>query len=230
MLEALGGPRERISSATAQDFALGEIDPLNLVALELVAAADARVLPLSCGLDDDWFAHDGQLTKADIRAITLSALQPRAGELLWDVGAGSGSIGLEWCLRHPANRAIAFEERPERVERIAANRLALGALPVTVVAGPAPSSLSGQAAPDAVFIGGGIADDGVFEAAFAALKPGGRLVANVVTLEGEARLAALFRQHGGSLRRIGLAHLDRVGSMHGWRSAMPVTQWRLVKP
>lgn len=230
VLEALGGPRERISSATAQDFALGEIDPLNLVALELVAAADARVLPLSCGLDDDWFAHDGQLTKADIRAITLSALQPRAGELLWDVGAGSGSIGLEWCLRHPANRAIAFEERPERVERIAANRLALGALPVTVVAGPAPSSLSGQAAPDAVFIGGGIADKGVFETAFAALKPGGRLVANVVTLEGEARLAALFRQHRGSLRRIGLAHLDRVGSMHGWRSAMPVTQWRLVKP
>lgn len=229
VLEALGGARERIRTMMAQDFALEGIDPLNLVALELQATSDARILPLASGLDDDWFAHDGQLTKADIRAITLSALQPRAGELLWDVGAGSGSIGLEWCLRHDANRAIAFEERPERAARIALNRQALGALPVTIVEGPAPAGFAGQPTPDAVFIGGGIADEGVFEAAFAALKPGGRLVANVVTLEGEARLSALFFTHGGSLRRIGLAHLDRVGTMHGWRSAMPVTQWRVVK-
>ena len=244
VLEALGGPRERIRSLVADGFAADDfaandfaangfaanglpIDPLNLVAIEVETGSDARVLPLACGLDDDWFAHDGQLTKADIRAITLA---PRAGQMLWDIGAGSGSIGLEWCLRHPRNRAIAFEENPARLARVAENRAALGALAVTIVAGAAPASLAGQPAPDAVFIGGGIADAGVFEAAWTALAPGGRLVANVVTLEGEARVAALFQAHGGTLRRLGIAHLDKVGTMHGWRSAMPVTQWRVVKP
>jgi precorrin-6Y C5,15-methyltransferase (decarboxylating) len=230
VLEALGGPRERIRSGLARAFALDGIDPLNLIAVEVAADPAARVLPLACGLDEDCFLHDGQITKADIRAITLSALAPRAGELLWDVGAGSGSVGLEWCLRHPRNRAIAFEEKPERAMRIARNAAALGALPVTLVEGPAPAGFAGQPAPDAVFIGGGIGDDGLFEQSWAALKPGGRLVANVVTLEGEARVAALFGVHGGSLRRIGIAHLDPVGTMHGWRSAMPVTQWRVVKP
>lgn len=230
VLEALGGPRERIRRSTAEAFALDGVDPLNLIAVEVAPARDARILPLATGLDEDWFSHDGQITKADIRAITLSGLAPRAGERLWDVGAGSGSIALEWCLRHPRNRAIAFEEKPERAQRIAANRLALGALPVEIVEGAAPASLSGQHAPDAVFIGGGVSDDGVFEAAWAALKPGGRLVANVVTLEGETRLAALFQSHGGSLRRLGIAHLDKIGPLHGWRTAMPVTQWRVVKP
>ncbi len=230
VLEALGGPRERVRSVTADGFAIDGVDPLNLIALEVAAGPQARVLPLACGLDDDLFTHDGQITKADIRAITLSALAPRAGEWLWDIGAGSGSIALEWCLRHPRNRAVAFEERPERAARIAANRLSLGALPVEIVEGVAPASLTGQRTPDAVFIGGGIGDPGLFEAAWAALKPGGRLVANVVTLEGEARLAALFRSHGGTLRRIGVSHLDRVGTLHGWRAAMPVTQWRVVKP
>lgn len=230
VLEALGGPRERVRSGIAREFVLDGINPLNLIAIEVVTESRARVVPLACGLDEDWFAHDGQITKADIRAITLSALAPRAGELLWDVGAGSGSVGLEWCLRHPRNRAIAFEEKPERAKRIARNAVALGALPVTLVEGPAPAGFAGQPAPDAVFIGGGIGDDGLFEQSWAALKAGGRLVANVVTLEGEARIAALFGVHGGSLRRIGIAHLDPVGAMHGWRSAMPVTQWRVVKP
>lgn len=230
VLEALGGPRERIRTAIADAFDLDGIDPLNLIALEVVVGRDGRILPLATGLEEDWFSHDGQITKADIRAITLSGLAPRAGERLWDVGAGSGSISLEWCLRHPRNRAIAFEEKPERAQRIAANRLALGALPVEIVEGAAPAGFADQAPPDAVFIGGGIGDAGVFEAAWAALRPGGRLVANVVTLEGEARLAALFQRHGGSLRRLGVAHLDRVGPLHGWRTAMPVTQWRVVKP
>lgn len=229
VMEAMGGPREQIRECRADAFDFGTVDPLNLIALDLVADADARVLPLSTGLDDSWFEHDGQMTKADIRAITLSALAPRAGELLWDIGAGSGSVGLEWCMRNPGNRTIAFEEKPERAERIGRNRMALGALAVETVIGKAPDAFAGKPAPDVVFIGGGITDEGVFEAAFAALKPGGRLVANVVTLEGEARLAALFAAHGGSLRRIGLAHLDTVGTMHGWRSAMPVTQWRVVK-
>lgn len=230
VLETIGGPNERIRQARADAFTLDGIVPLNLLAIEVVASRDARILPLATGLSDDWFEHDGQLTKADIRAITLSALAPRAGELLWDIGAGSGSIGIEWSLRHRHNRAIAFEERPERAARIARNRLALGAPPLEVVEGKAPESFAGKASPDAVFIGGGLTDPGVFEAAFTALKPRGRLVANAVTIEGEARLAGLFSVHGGNLRRIGVSHLDPIGTMHGWRAAMAVTQWRVVKP
>lgn len=229
VMEALGGPRERIRECRVDHFDFGTVDPLNLIALDLVAGPDARVLPLATGLDECWFEHDGQITKSEIRAITLSALRPRAGELLWDIGAGSGSIGLEWCLRNPGNRTIAFELKPERAERIGRNRMSLGALTVEVVTGAAPGACAGKAPPDAVFIGGGIVDPGVFEAAWAALTPGGRLVANVVTLEGEARLAGLYAAHGGSLRRIGISHLDAVGGMHGWRAAMPVTQWRVVK-
>lgn len=230
VLEALGGPNERIREARADAFSLDGIVPLNMLAVSVVAGPDARILPLASGLADDWFEHDGQLTKADIRAITLSALAPRAGELLWDIGAGAGSIGIEWCLRHRHNRALAFEERPERAARLARNRLALGAPPLEIVEGKAPESFAGRPAPDAVFIGGGLTDAGVFETALAALKPRGRLVANAVTIEGEARLAALFSAHGGNLRRIGIAHLDPVGTMHGWRAAMAVTQWRVVKP
>lgn len=230
ILEALGGPRERIRRATAEDFALDAIDPLNTIAIDVVAGPAARPLPLTPGLDDDRFATDGQLTKAEIRAVTLSALGPRRGQILWDIGAGSGSIAIEWCLSHPANRAFAVEARPDRTERIKANALELGAPDVTLVPGEAPAALTGLPAPDAVFIGGGVNDAGVFEAAWAGLKSGGLLVANVVTLEGEARLAALFASHGGTMRRIAVARLDAIGGMHGWRPAMPVTQWRVRKP
>lgn len=229
VMEALGGPSERIRETRADGFALDDIVPLNLIAVEIGEAREARILPLAPGLDEDWFAHDGQITKSEIRAITLSALAPRAGELLWDVGAGSGSVGVEWCQRHPRNRAIAFEAKPERAERVARNALELGGLSVTVEGG-APNALAGQEAPDAVFIGGGLTVEGLFEAAWAALKPGGRLVANVVTLEGEAKLAALHAAHGGSLRRISIDRLVPVGGKHGWRPAMPVTQWRVEKP
>jgi precorrin-6Y C5,15-methyltransferase (decarboxylating) len=230
VLEAMGGPRERIRHARAGAFDLGDVDPLNVVAIEVVADPGAPVIPLTPGLDDDWFETDGQITKAEVRAVTLAALAPRVGELLWDVGAGSGSIGIEWCLRHPANRAIAIEDRTERAARISRNAAALGATEVIVVEGAAPGALVGLAPPDAVFIGGGIADPVVFDACWAGLKSGGRLVANVVTLEGEARLAALFAQHGGSMRRLAVERLDSVGGMHGWRPAMSVTQWRVVKP
>lgn len=229
VMEALGGPSERIRETRADGFALDDIVPLNLIAVEIGEAREARILPLAPGLDEDWFAHDGQITKSEIRAITLSALAPRAGELLWDVGAGSGSVAVEWCQRHPRNRAIAFEARPERAERVARNALELGGLSVTVEGG-APNALAGQEAPDAVFIGGGLTVEGLFEATWAALKPGGRLVANVVTLEGEAKLAALHAAHGGSLRRISIDRLVPVGGKHGWRPAMPVTQWRVEKP
>lgn len=230
VLEALGGSRERIRRVAARDFALDGVDPLNTIGVVVAAGAAARTLPLTPGLDDDWFASDGQLTKAEIRAVTLSALGPRRGQVLWDIGAGSGSIAIEWCLSHHANRAYAVEARPDRAERIQANALALGAPDVALVRGEAPAALAGLPVPDAVFIGGGISDGGVFETAWAGLRSGGVLVANVVTLEGEARLAALFAAHGGTMRRIAVARLDAIGGMHGWRPAMPVTQWRVRKP
>ncbi len=230
VIEAMGGPRERVRKACADSFDLTDIDPLNLVAIEVVADRDARVLPPASGLDDGWFESDGQITKAEVRAVTLAALSPRAGELLWDVGAGSGSISVEWCLRHPANRAIAIESHAERAARVGRNAAQFGALAVTLVEGRAPEALAGLEPPHAVFIGGGISDPAVFDACWQALRPGGRLVANVVTLEGEARLAALFAEYGGAMRRIGIERLDAVGSKHGWRPAMAVTQWRVVKP
>jgi precorrin-6Y C5,15-methyltransferase (decarboxylating) len=230
VLEAMGGPRERIRAATAAGFDLEGVDPLNTVAIEVAAGPAARIVTLAPGLDDAWFANDGQLTKAEIRALTLAALAPRAGELLWDVGAGAGSVGIEWCLRHPRNRCIGIEARADRAERARANALSLGAVALDLRVGTAPEALADLEPPDAVFIGGGASEPGVFEAAFGALKPGGRLVINAVTLETEARLATLHAAHGGTMRRIALARLEPVGGMHGWRAAMPVTQWAVVKP
>ncbi|PZN94292.1 MAG: cobalamin biosynthesis bifunctional protein CbiET [Hyphomicrobiales bacterium] len=229
VMEALGGPQERVRETRADAFAFDDIVPLNMIAVDVAAGRDSRILPLAPGLDEDWFAHDGQITKSEIRAITLSALAPRGGELLWDVGAGSGSVGIEWCQRHVRNKAVAFEAKPERAHRIARNKVELGGLSVEVV-GEAPAGFAGRPAPDAVFIGGGLTVEGVFEGAWAALKPGGRLVANVVTIEGEAKLATLHAEHGGSLRRISIDRLAPVGNKHGWRPAMPVTQWRVEKP
>ncbi|KQT76508.1 precorrin-6Y methyltransferase [Methylobacterium sp. Leaf465] len=229
VLEAMGGPRERRRSATAAGFDLVGIDPLNTLGIEVVGAAAAQVVTVSPGLDDAWFEHDGQLTKADIRAVTLAALRPRAGQTLWDIGAGAGSISIEWMLRHPSLRAIAVEGNPARAARIARNAARLGVPDLRVVEGPAPAALAGLPAPDTVFIGGGVTAPGVLDAAVAALPPGGRLVANVVTLEGEAVLLAAFGQQGGSLKRLTVAHADPVGHLHGWRGAMPVTQWAWVK-
>jgi precorrin-6Y C5,15-methyltransferase (decarboxylating) len=228
--EAMGGPRERIRSAAAADFAIVEIDPLNTVAIEVVAAKDARVVTIAPGLPDDLFETDGQLTKAEIRALTLAALAPKADELLWDIGLGAGSIGIEWCLRHPRNRCIGIEERVERAERARRNALELGATALDIRIGRAPETLADLPAPDAVFIGGGASEAGVFDAAWAALKPGGRLVINAVTLETETLLGALYAQHGGTLRRLAVSRLEPIGGMHGWRAAMPVTQWVVTKP
>ncbi len=230
VLEAMGGPRERIQRAAAADFAIAAIDPLNTVAIEVEAAREARVVTLVPGLDDSWFENDGQLTKAEIRAVTLAALAPRAGQLLWDVGAGAGSVGIEWCLRHSRNRCIAIEERAERAARIGRNAAALGVDALEAIVGRAPAALASLPRPDAVFIGGGAGDPAVFETAWAALEPGGRLVINAVALETETRLAELFAHHGGSLRRIAIARAERLGRLYGWRPAMPVTQWAATKP
>jgi precorrin-6Y C5,15-methyltransferase (decarboxylating) len=230
VLENMGGPRERVRATTAAAFDLAGVAALNTLAVEIVAAADAPVLSLAPGLADELFEHDGQLTKRDIRAITLSALAPRQGELLWDVGLGAGSIAIEWLLRHPSLKAIGFEERRDRAERAARNAATLGTPDLKIVQARAPEAFAGLPQPDAVFLGGGLADAGLFDRAWAALKPGGRIVANAVTLESEGRLADCFQRHGGELVRLQIAKADRVGTMFGWRTAMPVTQWRARKP
>jgi precorrin-6B C5,15-methyltransferase / cobalt-precorrin-6B C5,C15-methyltransferase len=228
--EAMGGPRERLRHTAAVDFALDGIDPLNLVALELTAAPGARVVPLTPGLPDAWFEHDGQLTKQDIRAITLAALAPRRGELLWDIGAGSGSVGIEWMLASCANRAVAIERDAVRAGRIARNAAALGVPDLSIVEGAAPAAIQGLPRPDAVFIGGGATGKGTIDAAWAALPGGGRMVVNGITLETQAELIRCFNTMGGSLKTIQIAHADPVGGFHAMRPAMPLTQWSVTKP
>jgi precorrin-6Y C5,15-methyltransferase (decarboxylating) len=228
VLEAMGGPRETVRAARADAFDLDAIDPLNTVAIAVAGAG--RALPLAPGLDDSLFENDGQLTKAEIRALTLAALRPHPGLHLWDVGAGAGSIAIEWMLRHPSLRATAIEAHPDRVARIRRNAASLGVPDLSVVSGTAPEALAGLDGPDAVFIGGGVSEPGVLAAALAALKPGGRCVANAVTLQGETALLAAFADQGGSLRRFSVDRASPVGGLHGWRPAMPVTQWAWTKP
>jgi precorrin-6B C5,15-methyltransferase / cobalt-precorrin-6B C5,C15-methyltransferase len=230
VLEAMAGPRERTRHAMASRFDIEDIQPLNTIAIEVVVEPGAAVIPLTPGLDDDLFEHDGQLTKREIRAVTLSSLHPLQGQLLWDIGLGAGSVAIEWLLQHRSLRAIGIESRRDRADRAARNAAALGVPELQIVQGHAPDAFAGLARPDAVFIGGGMNDDGVFDAAWAALKSGGRLVVNAISLETEARLADYFQQYGGELIRLQVARADRVGAMTGWRPAMPVTQWRVRKP
>jgi precorrin-6Y C5,15-methyltransferase (decarboxylating) len=200
------------------------------VGLEIVATPEARVIPRSSGLADDLFEHDGQITKREIRALTLSALAPRAGQRLWDIGCGSGSVSIEWMLAHPANSAIAFEADPVRAARAARNAASLGVPDLQIEHGHAPDVLAGLPQPDAVFIGGGARDADVIAAAWAALRPEGRLVANAVTLETETALVAARERYGGSLTRLSVERLEPVGRLHAFRPAMSVTQWTAVKP
>ena len=230
VLEHLSGERERITQATANAFDVQDISPLNVIAIEAIAEPAARIIAHAPGLPDDYFEHDGQITKREMRAVTLSALSPRNNELLWDIGLGAGSVAIEWLLCRPSLRAIGFEKNPERADRAQRNAIALGAPELKVVTGAAPESLSNQDQPDVIFIGGGLTTTGLFDTAWQALKPGGRLVANAVTLESEKELIDLHAVHGGELTRVGLAHAEKVGTRHGWRPAMPVIQWRVEKP
>jgi precorrin-6B C5,15-methyltransferase / cobalt-precorrin-6B C5,C15-methyltransferase len=230
VLERLGGPRETIRETLAEHFDLDDIDPLNTVALEISAAPGARVLARSAGLSDALFEHDGQLTKREIRAVTLSALAPRRGELLWDIGAGSGSVGIEWMLADPSLRAIAIEGRPDRAARIARNAAAFGVPGLSVVHGTAPAALAGLPSPQAIFVGGGGRDPGVLDAVIAALPTGGRLVANAVTLNTEAALLARHAALGGELIRLAVSRAKPMAGTIGWRPAFPVTQWVWAKP
>ncbi|MFI9201520.1 precorrin-6y C5,15-methyltransferase (decarboxylating) subunit CbiE [Streptomyces sp. NPDC053048] len=229
VLEQLGGERERRIEGTAADWQSEPVDALNVIAVECHRDPNALRLPLTPGLPDEAFEHDGQLTKRHVRAATLAALAPAPGELLWDVGGGSGSIGIEWMRAHPSCRAVTVERDAVRAERIARNAEALGVPALDVVTGRAPSALAGLPTPDAVFIGGGLTAPGLLDACWEALRPGGRLVANTVTLESEALLTGWYRRHGGDLTRLAVAHAVPVGGFTGWRQAMPVTQWSVTK-
>jgi precorrin-6Y C5,15-methyltransferase (decarboxylating) len=225
VLEALGGPRERVRSVRADALAWEDIG--HPVVVGIAPAGEGAVLPLTSGRPDGWFESDGQLTKQPVRALTLSALAPRPGELLWDLGAGSGSIGIEWLLAHPSTRAIAVEADPARAERARANAVRLGVERLTVLHGRAPAVLP-EGEPDAVFIGGGLSE-ALLQALWARLSAGARLVANAVTLESEALLARWHGAEGGSLLRIELADAVPLGTRHGWRSRYPVVQWSVTR-
>jgi precorrin-6Y C5,15-methyltransferase (decarboxylating) len=230
VLEALGGSRELIRSCEAAEFPFGTVGELNIVGIEARAAPDARVLTRASGLADDLFDHDGQITKREIRALTLSSLAPRKGELLWDIGAGAGSIAIEWMLSDTSMRAIAIERREDRAARIRRNAAAFGVPGLEVIEASAPVALTGLPTPDAVFIGGGGGHGDVLDAATRALRPRGRLVANAVTVKTESALLARHAALGGELTRIAISRAAPVGGETGWRPAMPVTQWVWIKP
>jgi precorrin-6Y C5,15-methyltransferase (decarboxylating) len=220
VLESLGGPGERIHHDVTGAGAL------NVVAVHCRGSAG---FPVVAGLADEAYTSDGQLTKREIRAVTLAALGPRPGELLWDVGAGSGSIAIEWLRAHRSCRAVAVERDPVRAARVTANARALGVPQLSTVLGAAPDALDGLAPPDAIFIGGGFTAAGVFERCWAALRPGGRLVVNAVTVESERLVADLHATHGGELTRIAVQRAAPVGGFLAWRPMMPVTQWVVWK-
>lgn len=225
VMEALGGPRERIRSTSARALTFNDI--CHPVAIGIEVRGDGASLPSTCGLPDELFASDGQITKRAVRALTLSALAPRPGELLWDIGAGSGSIGIEWLLAHPANRATAIEADPVRAERAKTNAAMLGADRLKIIHGAAPAVLPEGPLPNAVFIGGGLSES-LLEALWARLPASTRLVANAVTLESEALLARWHGLKGGGLLRVELADAAPLGSRHGWRARYPIVQWSVA--
>ncbi|RII20670.1 Precorrin-6Y C(5,15)-methyltransferase [decarboxylating] [Streptomyces sp. YIM 130001] len=230
VLEQLGSDREFTGeAATADTWPDRPGDPLNVVAVDCRRAPDALRTGAVPGLPDEAYEHDGQLTKRHVRAATLGALAPGPGELLWDIGGGSGSVAVEWMRTHPSCRAVTVERDPVRAERIVRNAERLGVPGLEVVTGAAPAALAGLPTPDAVFIGGGLTAEGLLDSCWEALPAGGRLVANTVTLESEALLAAAHRRHGGELVRLAVAHAVPVGGFTGWRQAMPVTQWSARK-
>ena len=230
VLECLGGPRERVRMATAAAYAFDAVDSLNTIAIEVAVASNARVIARAAGLRGDLFEDDGQITKREIRAITMSSLAPRRGELLWDIGAGAGSVAIEWMLADPSMRAVAIEQRADRAARIRRNAAAFGVPGLEIVEAAAPAALAGLAPPDAIFIGGGASEHRVLETAIASLRSGGRLVVNAVTLATEALLIERHAALGGELIRVAIARAGAIGEKAGWRPAMPVTQWVWTKP
>lgn len=230
VFEHLGGEREQLRTYRAESLSQNSnFAALNTIGVECLAGPGAALLSTGSGLPDEAFEHDGQITKQEVRAITLARLMPRPGELLWDVGAGSGSIAIEWMRVAPRGHAIAVECSHKRASRVHANAKSLGVPSLQVVKGKAPNALTGLPKPDAVFIGGGLKSAGVLDECWQSLRPGGRLVANAVTLESEALLLDARLRLGGTLTRISIDRANPVGRMTGWRPAMPVTQWFVTK-
>jgi precorrin-6Y C5,15-methyltransferase (decarboxylating) len=230
VLEHLGGAAERRIEGVANDWTDPPIADLNLIAIECIAEPNTPRLSRLAGLPDSAFKHDGQLTKRDVRAITLARLAPIPGELMWDVGAGSGSIGIEWMRAHPSCRTLAIEADESRQLLIEHNRDALGVPGLQLIRGSAPQALAGLERPDAIFIGGGVTREGVLDTCWAQLKPGGRLIANAVTLQSEMTLMAWREQHGGELTRIHIAQAQPLGDFDTWRQALPITLLEVTKP
>ncbi|MEM9105086.1 MAG: precorrin-6y C5,15-methyltransferase (decarboxylating) subunit CbiE [Pseudomonadota bacterium] len=235
VLEHLGGSDEREETLTAVDVEPFDADnprfaDFNMLAIDCEAGEGAAIHPPVPGLPDDAFIHDGQMTKQEVRAMTVAALQPCPHALLWDVGAGCGSVAIEWMRAALGARAIAVEPKEERRAMMAHNALALGTPSLDIVEGTAPDALMEFEAPDAVFVGGGLTGKGVVDVCWHALKPGGRLVANAVTVESEARLVQLQAERGGTMTRLAVSRAEPVGRFQGWKPFMPVTQWRVQKP
>lgn len=224
VFESLGGANERVSAASAENWTEARVGGLNIVAVECRPAPNALLLSRAPGLPDEAFVHDGQITKREVRALAISALAPLPGQRLWDIGAGCGSVAIEWLRAAPHAQAIAIERNPERAAMVARNAKALGVPALDVVQGEAPGALAGLAAPDAAFVGGGVSQPGVLDAAWRALRPGGRLVAHAVSVEGEARLSEAARAFDGRLTRIGIERAEPLGGHTGFRPARAVTQ------
>ena len=229
VLEHLGGPRERIVSGTAAGWGEARSADLNTLAIVGEAEPGARLLPTVPGLPDEAFRHDGQITKRAVRAATLALLAPMPGETLWDVGAGSGAIAIEWLRAAENAQACAIETSAARCANIAVNAARLGVPRLEIVAGAAPGALGGLPVPDAIFIGGGVSTPGLIDACWQAIESGGRLVANAVTVAGEAAVLAAQARLGGNLARISIAQAEPVGGYLAWRPQLPVTQWRALR-
>jgi precorrin-6Y C5,15-methyltransferase (decarboxylating) len=230
VFEHMGGPRERRRDGTAQSWAVKDVAQLNTIAVVCVADAGTLLLPRTPGLPDEAFRHDGQITKREVRAATLAALAPIPGQMLWDVGAGSGAVAIEWMRCHATCRAAAIERNADRIALIGQNADSLGTPDLAIVEGEAPAALAGLEQPDAVFVGGGLSAQGMVAACWDRLAAGGRMVANAVTLEGEQALMALYAEHGGELTRLEISRVHSIGAFTGWQPFRPVTQWAGVKP
>jgi len=227
VLANMGGESERRFDGVAEDWS-HEVPAFNTLAVECIAAPDAALLPRVPGLADELFVSDGTMTKREVRAVTLAKLMPMRGALLWDIGTGCGSVAVEWMRGARYARAVGIEPRADRRAMAAENALALGAPGLRLIEGEAPAALDGLDAPDAVFIGGGLSEAS-FDAAWAALRPLGRLVANAVTIESEQVMLALHAKHGGELCKLQISRAEAVGRLSGWKPAMTVTQWSLIK-
>jgi precorrin-6Y C5,15-methyltransferase (decarboxylating) len=230
VLEAMAGKHERTRFGKAGDIDLSTVNPLNTIAIEVSAGPNARIIARASGLPDEWFEHDGQITKREIRAITLSSLAPCRGEHLWDIGCGSGSVAIEWMLSDASCRATGIDVRADRAARAARNALRFGVPDLSIEVGAAVERLARLTPPNAAFVGGGASDPSLIDAVWSALPCGGRLVVNAVTLQTEAVILAQYASKGGALRRLSIERADKIGQLTAWRPAMPVLHWSVIKP